>query len=120
MSTPAAASDEALAFRLSDIQLDEIMRLCQPLAPQCRDALLRILAYQLRGRRDVGDGGKFRPEHELLCGFDARQHAGDIASAAGRTVSTAAATTSVSSTGPTSSFNLPEITRAVSRRSSIN
>jgi hypothetical protein len=86
MSTPAAASDEALAFRLSDIQLDEIMRLCQPLAPHCRDALLRILAYQLRGRRDVGDGGKFRPEHELLCGFDARQHAGDIASAAGRTV----------------------------------
>jgi hypothetical protein len=32
------------------------MRLAQPLAPPCRAALLRILAHQLRGRRDVGDG----------------------------------------------------------------
>jgi hypothetical protein len=31
MSTPSA-SEESLAFRLSDLQLDEIMRLCQPLA----------------------------------------------------------------------------------------
>ena len=37
MSTPSA-SEESLAFRLSDIQLDEIMRLCQSLAPHCRDA----------------------------------------------------------------------------------
>jgi hypothetical protein len=36
------------------------MRLCGPLAPPCRDALLRILSYQLRGRRDVGDGELFR------------------------------------------------------------
>jgi hypothetical protein len=45
-----------LALQLSDTQLDEIMRLCQPLALHCRDALLRILAYELRGRVDVGDG----------------------------------------------------------------
>ena len=41
MSTPSA-SEESLALRLSDTQLDEIMRLCKPLALQCRDALLRI------------------------------------------------------------------------------
>jgi hypothetical protein len=28
----------SLALRLSDTQLDEIMRLCQPLALHCRDA----------------------------------------------------------------------------------
>jgi hypothetical protein len=49
-------TEEALALRLSDSQLDEILRLCRPLAPPCRDALLRILAHQLRGRHDVGDG----------------------------------------------------------------
>ena len=54
MSTPSA-SEESLAFRLSD-QLDEIMRLCQPLDPPCRDALLRILVHELRGRREIGDG----------------------------------------------------------------
>jgi hypothetical protein len=43
MSTPAA-SEESLALRLSDTQLDAVMRLCQPLALHCRDALLRILA----------------------------------------------------------------------------
>jgi len=51
-------SEDSLAFRLSDLQLDELMRLCQPLAPRCRDALLRILAYQLRGRRDVNRGNR--------------------------------------------------------------
>jgi hypothetical protein len=42
---PATDLDHAapLALRLSDSQLDDVMRLCQPLAPQCRDALLRIL-----------------------------------------------------------------------------
>jgi hypothetical protein len=49
-------TEESLPLRLSDTQLDEIMRLCQPLALHCRDALLRILAHELRGRRDVGDG----------------------------------------------------------------
>jgi hypothetical protein len=39
------------------------MRLCQPLAPHCRDALLRILAHELRGRRDVGDGEL----HRIAC-----------------------------------------------------
>ena len=39
MSTPSA-SEEPLALRLSDTQLDDIMRLAQPLALHCRDALL--------------------------------------------------------------------------------
>jgi hypothetical protein len=47
---------EPHALQLSDTQLSDLMRLCGPLAPQCRDALLRILAYELRGRHDVGDG----------------------------------------------------------------
>jgi hypothetical protein len=55
MSTPSA-SEETLALRLSDTQLDEIMRLCRPLALHCRDALLRMLAHELRGRREIGDG----------------------------------------------------------------
>ncbi|MFZ0460497.1 MAG: hypothetical protein WAM17_19030 [Rhodoplanes sp.] len=41
---------------LSDAQLATIMRLAEPLTPSCRDALLRILAHELRGRHDVGDG----------------------------------------------------------------
>jgi hypothetical protein len=50
------SSDGSLALRLTDDQLTEVMRLCAPLLPRCRDALLRILAHELRGRRDVGDG----------------------------------------------------------------
>jgi hypothetical protein len=49
-------TEESLALRLSDAQLDDMMRLCRPLDLPCRDALLRILAHELRGRRDVGDG----------------------------------------------------------------
>jgi hypothetical protein len=41
---------------LSDSQLDQIMRLAQPLHPQCRDAFLRILAHEFQGRPDIGDG----------------------------------------------------------------
>ena len=44
------------ALSLSDAQLATIMRLAEPLMPSCRDALLRILAHELRGRHDVGDG----------------------------------------------------------------
>jgi hypothetical protein len=51
----AVGLKKTLALRLSDTQLDEIMRLCQPLALHCRDALLRILAYEPRGRRGVGE-----------------------------------------------------------------
>ena len=40
---------------LSDSQLATIMRLSEPLAPTCRDTLLRILAHELRGRLP-GDG----------------------------------------------------------------
>jgi len=65
MSNPSA-SEETLAVRLSDTQLDEIMRLCQPLALHCRDALLRILAHELRGRRDVGDGEPHRIARTII------------------------------------------------------
>ncbi|MGA7455639.1 MAG: hypothetical protein WBW73_31865 [Rhodoplanes sp.] len=41
---------------LSDAQLATVMRLSEPLAPTCRDTLLRILAHELRDRHDVGDG----------------------------------------------------------------
>ena len=59
-------SEESLALRLSDTQLDEIMRLCQPLALCCRDALLRILAHELRGRCDVGDGELHRIARTII------------------------------------------------------
>jgi hypothetical protein len=59
-------TEELLALRLSDAQLDGLMRLCQPLAPHCRDALLRILAHQLRGRRDVGDGELHRIARSII------------------------------------------------------
>jgi hypothetical protein len=65
MSNPSA-SEERLALRLSDTQLDEIMRLCRPLALPCRDALLRILAHELRGRRDVGDGELHRIARTII------------------------------------------------------
>jgi hypothetical protein len=54
------------ALRLSDTQLDAIMRLAQPLAPQCRDVLLRILAHELRDRRDVGDGELHRLARTII------------------------------------------------------
>jgi hypothetical protein len=55
-----------LALRLSDSQLDAVMRLCRPLAPRCRDALLRILAHELRGRGDVGDGELHRLARTII------------------------------------------------------
>jgi hypothetical protein len=61
-----SASEQSLALRLSDTQLGEVMRLCQPLAPRCRDALLRILAHELRDRRDVGDGEVHRIAREII------------------------------------------------------
>jgi hypothetical protein len=62
----APSSEERLALRLSDDQLTEVMRLCQPLVPPCRDALLRILAHELRGRRDVGDGELHRLARSII------------------------------------------------------
>jgi hypothetical protein len=59
-------TEESLPLRLSDTQLDEIMRLCQPLALSCRDALLRILAHELRGRHDVGDGELHRIARTII------------------------------------------------------
>jgi hypothetical protein len=69
----SSASEESLALRLTDDQLTEVMRLCQPLALRCRDALLRILAHELRGRRDVGDGELHRIARTIIkdnCLFD--------------------------------------------------
>jgi hypothetical protein len=43
-----------------------VMRLCQPLDLRCRDALLRVLAHELRGRRDVGDGELFRITRTII------------------------------------------------------
>jgi hypothetical protein len=51
---------------LSDDQLIELMRLCAPLALRCRDALLRILAHELRGRRDIGDGELHRLARTII------------------------------------------------------
>jgi hypothetical protein len=42
------------------------MRLCQPLTLPWRDALLRILAHELRGRRDVGDGELHRIARTII------------------------------------------------------
>jgi hypothetical protein len=53
-------------IRLTDSQLDELMRLSAPLQPHCRDAFLRILAHELRGRADVGDGELFRTAREVI------------------------------------------------------
>jgi hypothetical protein len=60
------SSEERLALRLTDDQLTEIMHLCQPLALHCRDALLRILAHELGGRRDVGDGELHRLARDII------------------------------------------------------
>jgi hypothetical protein len=60
------SSEESLALRLSDSQLDGLMRLCRPLALHCRDALLRILAHELRGRRDIGDGELHRIARTII------------------------------------------------------
>jgi hypothetical protein len=51
---------------LTDNQLDDLMRLSQPLAPHCRDAFLRILAHELRGPGDVGDGELHRMAVEVI------------------------------------------------------
>ena len=53
-------------LRLSDDQLGAIMRLAAPLQPQCRDVFLRILAHELRDRRDVGDGELHRIAAEVI------------------------------------------------------
>jgi hypothetical protein len=61
-----SSSEESLVLRLSDDQLTELMRLCRPLALPCRDALLRILAHELRGRREVGDGELHRIARTII------------------------------------------------------
>jgi hypothetical protein len=65
-SEQSPADPEPLALQLSDTQLSDLMYLCQPLSPRCRDALLRILAHELRGRRDVGDGELHRVARTII------------------------------------------------------
>jgi hypothetical protein len=59
-----------MPLRLSDAQLDEIFRLTKPLQPACRDAFLQILANELRGRSEVGDGEL----HRLMCAIIRDNH----------------------------------------------
>jgi hypothetical protein len=51
---------------LTDAQLNELMRLAQPLQPKCRDAFLRTLACVLHGRSDIGDGELHRAAVEII------------------------------------------------------
>jgi hypothetical protein len=51
---------------LTDAQLAALMRLAQPLQPRDRDAFLRILAYELRDRHDVGDGELHRVASAII------------------------------------------------------
>jgi hypothetical protein len=53
-------------LRLCDAQLDALMMLAKPLQPRCRDAFLRILAHELRDKRDVGDGELHRIASEVI------------------------------------------------------
>jgi hypothetical protein len=67
-STKTQAADQA-PLGLTDDQLGAIMRLATPLQPQCRDAFLRILAHELRDKRDVGDGELHRIAAEVIRGY---------------------------------------------------
>jgi hypothetical protein len=53
-------------LRLTDNQLTELLRLAAPLEPHCRDALLRIVAHEFRGRADIGDGELFRTARRII------------------------------------------------------
>jgi hypothetical protein len=53
-------------IHFSDGQLDEIFKLTRPLQPACRDAFLQILAHELRGRTDVGDGELHRAAVRII------------------------------------------------------
>jgi len=49
--------------RFTDDQLGQIFQLTRPLQPQCRDTFLQLLAAELQGRGEVGDGEL----HRLMC-----------------------------------------------------
>ena len=59
-------STESPPLALTDDQLGHLLLLARPLAPPCRDVLLRILAHQFRGRTDIGDGELFRTAREII------------------------------------------------------
>jgi hypothetical protein len=56
-------------IRLSDEQLDSIMRICQPLHPHDRAACLQIIAAKLRGIDVLGDGVVARTAREAAASF---------------------------------------------------
>jgi hypothetical protein len=51
-------------LRLSDDQLDAIMRACQPLGPHARDLFLQEIADKLAVAGELGDGAVFRAIRE--------------------------------------------------------
>jgi hypothetical protein len=58
--------DATPPLALSDSQLEHTMRLAQPLHTQSRDAFLRLLAHEFRGRVEIGDGELFRVAREII------------------------------------------------------
>jgi hypothetical protein len=52
--------------RLTDDQLTALMRLAQPLQPQHRDTFLRLIAHELQGRADIGDGELHRVACDVI------------------------------------------------------
>lgn len=55
-----------MLIHFTDAQLTAIFHLTKPLQPACRDAFLQILARELQGRADVGDGELFRVAREII------------------------------------------------------
>jgi hypothetical protein len=55
-----------MPLALSDSQLDQLFRLTRPLQPACRDEFLQLLALELQGRSDVGDGELFRVMRRII------------------------------------------------------
>jgi hypothetical protein len=50
---------------LSDSQLDAIMAASRPLSPPDRVAFLEMIAQELAGHRDLGDGSVYRVVRDL-------------------------------------------------------
>lgn len=55
-----------MPIHFSDDQLSEIFRLTKPLAPACRNTFLQLLAAELQGRTEVGDGELYRLARDII------------------------------------------------------
>jgi hypothetical protein len=55
-----------MPLSFTDEQLTEIFKLARPLSPPSRTAFMEILAHELRGRTDVGDGELYRIAREII------------------------------------------------------